>query len=949
MNKLNEVVLRVVRALWQGARFILSPVFRLLGAIFGRWQPPSWTAPAGRVASAHPAAVLLAVLLAAGAVAAPKLMKVDWAGKLASLKSVQPDRAETLATGVTVTNPDRTMIESSFRPNPAVLTFAVSAAPLSLVGHEAKDVSMSPALAGKWIWTSPTRLEFTPTDDWPIGTEYTVTLGPKALAPHVQADRTVHFHAPRFEMKISQGIFYQDPVQVNLRKAVFEITFSHPVDQDSLEKRIKLSTEGDASKMFINPGDAQKFTVTFDKLRLVASVHSQPLAIPAQSVAISLTVAAGVKAQKGGDPIKDDTVLAMSVPGLYSLDVAELKQMVVTNDAGEPENVLQVATGMAVHEKEMARAIGAWLLPAKRPNANEGEESVWADPADVTAEVLKQSSKIALTMSPAEREIRESHAFKFAAEPGRYMLVRIQKGLKSAGGYQLGATRDEIFRIKRSAPELTIMSKGSLLAMSGEKKLPLLVRDLPGVRVEIGRLLPQQLQHLVTQSEGDMTKPEFYAGVTPDSLTERFEKKIPLKLRPGKTHYETLDFAEYLKADASDRRGVFILTVQGYDPNDGSESGETDQRRYGYNDGYEGEGCEGDCGGDGEPAEKVDLKQMRDRRLVIVTDLGIVSKLEVDGSRSVFVQSIHDGSPVTGAAVEVWGKNGAVLVSKATDAAGVARLPTLAAYTREKSPTVMVVKKGGDLSFLPLNRHDRTLDVSRFDVGGLHASELPNQVQAFLFSDRGIYRPGDTINIGIAAKSLGWNQKLADMPVEAEVIDARGLVVRKQKFKLGAGGMADFSHTTQDTSPTGNWTINLNLARDTASAAPGTPEPPPLRLGTVSVKVQEFMPDRTKVVAHLSSEADEGWVKPADLAAKVNVQNLFGTPAPKRRVEAQLTLSPAFPAFRSHPDYVFTDPQHAKEKFQDKLADGTTDDKGMWSSASACSAMRRPPTSCTCW
>jgi alpha-2-macroglobulin len=927
MNKLNEVVLRVVRALWQGARFVLNPLFRLLGALFGRWQPPSWTAPAGRFANAHPAAVLLAVLLAAGAVASPKLMKVDWAAKLASLRSVQPDRADVLAAGVTVSHPERTMIEHNYRPNPAVLSFAVSAAPLALVGHEAKDVTMAPALAGKWMWTSPNRLEFTPTDDWPIGTEYTVTLGAKALAPHVKAERTVKFHAPRFEMKISQGTFYQDPVQLNLRKAVFEVTFSHPVDIESLEKRITLSTEGDASKMFINPGDAKKFNVTYDKLRLVATVHSQPLAIPAQAVAMSLTVAAGVKAQKGGDALKDDTVLAMSVPGLYSLDVAELKQLVVTNDAGEPENVLQVATGMPVHEKEMGRAIAAWVLPVKRPNADGENENVWADPAEVSDEVLKQSTKVALAMSPAEREIRESHAFKFAAEPGRYLLVRIQKGLKSAGGYQLGATRDEIFRIKRSAPELSIMSKGSLLAMSGEKKLPLLVRDLPGVRVEIGRLLPQQLQHLVTQSEGDMTKPEFYAGVTPDSLTERFEKKIPLKLRPGKTHYEALDFAEYLKADASDRRGVFILTVQGYDPNDTGESGETDQRRYGYEDGYEGDGCEG-CEGDGEPAEKVDLAKMRDRRLVIVTDLGIVSKLGVDGTRDVFVQSIHDGSPVAGASVEVWGKNGAILVSKASDAAGVAKLPSLAGFTREKSPTVMVVRKGGDLSFLPLNRGDRNMDLSRFDVGGLHASELPNQVQAFLFSDRGIYRPGDTVNVGIAVKSLGWNQKLADMPVEAEVIDARGLVVRKQKFKLGAGGMADFSHATQDTSPTGNWTINLNLARDTASVAPGTPEPPPLRLGTVSVKVQEFMPDRTKVVARLSSEVDEGWVKPLDLAARINVQNLFGTPAPQRRVEAQLTLSPAFPAFRSHPDYSFTDPQHAKEKFQDKLADGTTDDKG---------------------
>jgi hypothetical protein len=58
------------------------------------------------------------------------------------------------------------------------------------------------------------------------------------------------------------------------------------------------------------------------------------------------------------------------------------------------------------------------------------------------------------------------------------------------------------------------MSQGSLLALSGERKLPILVRDLPGIRLEIGRLLPQQLQHLVTQTNGDFSHPQFYGGLS---------------------------------------------------------------------------------------------------------------------------------------------------------------------------------------------------------------------------------------------------------------------------------------------------------------------------------------------------------------------------------------------------------------------------------------------------
>jgi hypothetical protein len=153
-------------------------------------------------------------------------------------------------------------------------------------------------------------------------------------------------------------------------------------------------------------------------------------------------------------------------------------------------------------------------------------------------------------------------------------------------------------------------------------------------------------------------------------------------------------------------------------------------------------------------------------------------------------------------------------------------------------------------------------------------------------------------------------------------------VAKREKLKVGAGGMAEISYTTFDSSPTGNYTINLNLARDTGKTAPGSANDAPLQLGTTAVKVQEFMPDRMKITTHLSSEVVEGWVNPQDLKANVNVQNLFGTPAPKRRVEAVLTLTPAYPAFRSYPDYAFFDPQRGKERYSEPLAKTETDEQG---------------------
>jgi alpha-2-macroglobulin len=937
MQSLHENVRLAAIRLWRAVQLVLSPLAWLLRQVVGspNWQAPGWLqwasqrlAPLGRKAQEQAAWVALAAALALGgawgALHGPQGGWKNW-WNWQTFSGAKQDASKVSATSISVSGPERTPYEGDAKPRPVVLNFSASAAPLARVGKEAAEVSLSPALAGKWTWTAVNRLEFLPDQDWPIGETYTVTLGPKALAPHVSADRTLTFRAPAFEVDFKNATFYQDPVQVTLRKAVFDVGFSHPVNPEAFEKRLRLEADGAASGVFSKSSEGLKYTVTYDKLRLNASVHSEPLPIPQVSASMALRIAPGVVAQRGGNATTQEAVKAVAIPGLFSLDIAELKQMIVTADSGEPENVLQITAGMPVHEKEMARGVSAWLLPQKNAaNGNTDEVYAWSDPEEVTDAVLKQAKKVALNAVPVEREINEIHAFKLAAEPGRYLLVRIQKGLKSAGGYQLGAQRDEIIRVKRSAPELAIMNKGSLLALSGDKKLPVIVRDLPGVKLEIGRLLPQQLQHLITQAQGDMTKPEFYAGITPDNLTERFEKKLTYNHKAGKTHYETIDFSEYLKADASDRRGVFVVSVQGFDPKaGGTPEGEQEPDRQPDPDqeGYEGEGEQ-------DPSEAVPPSQMKDRRLVIVTDLGLVSKLAVDGTRDVFVQSIANGQPVAGAAVEIWARNGSVLSAQVTDATGRARLPSMAGLVREKAPVVLVVKKAGDLSFLPLNRADRNLDLSRFDVGGVRFAGLPNQIQAYLFSDRGIYRPGDTMNIGIVAKSTNWEQRLVDLPVEVEVIDARGLTVRRDKLKLGASGMAEFSHTTQDESPTGNYTINLNLARDAGSATPGAPESPAQRLGSVSVKVQEFMPDRMKVSAKLSTEVAEGWITPKDLKTRVNVQNLFGTPAPNRRVDAALTLAPAFPAFRSHPDYSFFDPTRAKESFRADLEKGTSDDQG---------------------
>jgi uncharacterized protein YfaS (alpha-2-macroglobulin family) len=906
-----------------------------LTLLLGTWAPPPWLHWIGRLlrgigvsglATAHakPRAtaggLLAMVLIGAGGYYG----HAWWQG-----------RPQPVEVTFRVVNPALTDFVNEGKPQALAVTFSQSVAPLALVGKDVTaGITVAPAVEGTWNWASDRQLEFKPKTEWPVGAQYKVVIEPSAIAPQITlSNYDFEFASPVFVPTVRKAEFYQDPINPTLKKAVIEIGFTHPVNTAEFERRIELRLAGQADGVLGVGRETTRFTVVYDKLHLSAYVHSAVLPIPKEAASLRFALDKGVSAQAGGLPSKDALTGTVEVPGLYSLQVADVGATVVTNERYEPEQVLTVASSQLVHEREMAKAVAAWVLPLQNPRVKKEEQTeepyAWSDPAEITAEVLKLATKLDLAPIPAEQEHTQAHAFKMRVDVGRMIYLRVDPKLKSFGGYLMRDAAQFIITVPPYPSELRILSQGALLAMSGEKKVAVLVRDLPGIRIELARVQPSQLQHLVSQSQGNFASPEFIGSFGPDNLADRFETKVPLPgLERGKPHYQAIDLTQYLAKSGDLKRGLFLLKVQGYDPK--AEESAARQRKAAPDPNapaqaepgeQETQNPDAEAGG-----ETVDPSSKEERRLVLVTDLGLLVKQSTDGSRDVFVQSIFSGEPLAGVTVDVVAKNGSTLFTQSTDAAGRVHFDKLDGMVRERAPLLVLARKGGDMSFMPLNRSDRQLDYSRFDVGGMQNARSLDQLSAYLFSDRGIYRPGETLHIGLIVKSADWARPLAGVPLEAEVLDARGLTVKRERVRVGAGGFLELSHTTQSTSPTGNYTINLNILKDGNVLR---------QIGSTTVKVQEFMPDRMKVGAQLLTAGDvsaaglsEGWVHPKDLKGRINALNLFGTPAENRRVELALTLSPAYPAFRAFADYQFYDPQRAKEGFNENLPEGKTDAKG---------------------
>ncbi|MEA2166105.1 MAG: alpha-2-macroglobulin [Thermoanaerobaculia bacterium] len=863
---------------------VLPVVFR---AVFGRvaWRPPQWlTIVRGRIAvleawmRRHPRVAAVRALLALLVIAAAVLG--TWSYR---------HRPKPVEISVHLTAPEPTKLEGDkWKVFPMVVEFGGSVAPLDKVGKVVTPgPSVSPGINGVWTWDDDHHLSFMPKEDWPIGQSFSLAIPRKGfVANHLRlAEYELDFKTALFDAAVSAAEFYQDPVDPSLKKVVATVTFTHPVDAAEFENHLSVRMEGE-------PEEAKdRFTVTYDKYKMNAYIHSAPIPIPPKDSSMWIRLGAGVRAARGGPGTEKKIERQVSVPGIYSfLRVNSAELSLVDNERNEPEQVLVLETTTDVSEKEMKPNVSAWLLPLNHPDKSLDDGKApytWSSSSLVGPEILKLSRPVALDAIPYEKEFATMHSYRYHADVGRFLYVRVNRGVHSFGGYILGQPFHTVAEVPEFPRQLKILSQGALLSMSGEKKVPLFARDVDAVRFEVGRVLPDQLQHLVSQTGGDFRNPDFHNyNFSQDNVSERFTETRDLpKLPHGQSKYFAFDFSKYLDVggSAEGRRGVFFFTVEGWDP-----------------------------------VRKI-TTEGKDRRLIVVTDLGILAKDAVDGTHDVFVQSIAEGTPVAGANVQIIGSNGVPVLSATTNDDGHVQFPTLVNFKREQTPVLYLVRRGSDMSFLPYNRHDRRLDISRFEVGGVANAVTADRLSAYLFSDRGIYRPGDAIHVGIIVKPSDWTQKIAGVPVEALVTDARGLVVKREKISLSASGFEEIQYATQETSPTGTYTVNLYIVKDNQTGG---------LLGSTTLSVQEFLPDRMKITTHLSREVVSGWVNPENLKGLVTLRNLFGTPAADRRITGTMSLTPAFPGFAAYSGYSFYDPMRAKDSFNEDLPETRTNERG---------------------
>lgn len=784
-------------------------------------------------------------------------------------------------------------------PQNITLSFSRSVAPITLIDKTVTEgITLTPAIEGEWYWKNGSTLIFTAKKPFIMGKEYKVELDDKKLfAPQFSLKlKKYNFKTTPFDYSLAESEFYQDPQNPSQKHAIIKITFNAPVDVQSFEKRLEMAGSNN---------EKLKYAVNYDSKKLNAWVHSEPLLLKDINTQVSLNIKQGVTASIVANTTVKEKTYRVDIPSLYSLKISAIDSEIVESDNEKDTRVLIVSLNDELNEKELQHGVMAWLLPQHNPQArdatNNDDEEEYYDWAlnEVSETVLAKSEKLALEMNDNEQDNQAVFAFKYEAPAYRSLLVKIPSGIVSVGGYQLKEDYYQIISVPDYPKMLSFMSEGALLSMMGEKRITVTARNLPGLQLDIKRVIPSQLQHIVSFKDPNFTSVRFNR-LSDEYFTEHFNYKTKLNTENnGEIQYKGIDLSRYLSADPKNKRGIFLLKLTPWNADKAIKTEAEDN----YDD------------------DDDEYDDISDTRFVVVTDLGIIGKSSIDGSRDVFVQSIYTGEPVSEAKVSVIAKNGTTLLSKMTNADGHVAFPTLNDFRNEQTAVLFLVEKEGDVSFLPTDAYyDRQLNLSRFDVYGDETPRNQRTLDSFLFSDRGIYRPGETFNIGLITRIFDWKTAIEGVPLRIEIRDPRNTLMFNQSMTLNKFGFNELSYTTSENSPTGDWNIYLYLmGKDNKDAS---------LLGSTTVVVKEFEPDLLKVALNLTPNRQQGWVKPAELKATIDVQNLFGTPAQDRRVVSKLTLRPIYPNFTRYSDYHFYENRRTHDSFETELEERTTNENG---------------------
>ncbi|HEX5325486.1 MAG TPA: alpha-2-macroglobulin, partial [Acetobacteraceae bacterium] len=255
---------------------------------------------------------------------------------------------------------------------------------------------------------------------------------------------------------------------------------------------------------------------------------------------------------------------------------------------------------------------------------------------------------------------------------------------------------------------------------------------------------------------------------------------------------------------------------------------------------------------------------------VVATDIALTTMTGRDGLH-VFARSLASAMPLAGITLVLSSVGQDVLDQAVTDADGEASFSPglLRGNGGARAATVSAHGPNGDFTLLNLNR-------PAFDFSDRGVSGRPSAgpIEAFLATERGIYRPGETVNVtALLRNPLG--AAIDNTPLTLVLRRPDGVEARRVTLDAVAAGGFHQALALTGSAARGQWSVEALV------------DPSGDPIGRVQFDVQDFVPQQLKVTLHSPEHA----LQPGGaITATLDGQFLYGAPAAGLHGEADLRI-----------------------------------------------------------
>ena len=416
----------------------------------------------------------------------------------------------------------------------------------------------------------------------------------------------------------------------------------------------------------------------------------------------------------------------------------------------------------------------------------------------------------------------------------RYAIV-LREGLPSSVGENLLKSADYEIYVKDRSPQVRFTGKNFVLPRIGQQGIPIVTVNTQKVKIDVMRIGDRNLLATVRSED-------FLAQISSEKASEIADQSgvkiwsgtldVPSELNKDiVTAFPVLDAVGKLEA------GVYVMVAR---PARAGEKADDDD------------------------------DSTRATQWFVVSDLGLTAFSGEDGVHAL-VRSLATAEPLTGVDVKLVARNNEVLATKTTDASGnVSFDPGLARGTGGQAPGLIVATDAnGDYGFLDLVQ-------TPFDLTdrGVKGRVAPKSLDAFLYTERGVYRSGETVYVtallrdpkGVAVTGL----PLTMVVERPDGVEYKRTLVQDQ----GLGGRA-LNVPLLSGAATGTWRVEAYS------------DPKGDAIGSTTFMVEDYIPERldVKLSPHEKSLMSG---QPADI--DVDARFLYGAPGANLEVSGDVTV-----------------------------------------------------------